>query len=63
MQRAVARGLARREAEGTQAPARLGVDETSFAKRHEYVTVLTDLDTWGVLHVADDQRAGLLRPP
>ena len=60
MQRAVARGLARREAEGTQAPARLGVDETSFAKRHEYVTVLTDLDTSEVLYVADDRKASSL---
>lgn len=60
MQRAVARGLARREAEGTQAPARLGVDETSFAKRHEYVTVLTDLDTSEVVYVADDRKASSL---
>ena len=34
MQRAV-RGLERRE---VQAPQRIGVDETSFQKRHEYVT-------------------------
>jgi transposase len=57
MQRAVKRGLARRKADLPGAPARLGVDETSFAKRHEYVTVLTDLDTSEVLHVSDDRKA------
>lgn len=41
MQRAVDRGLARRK---ERLPARLGVDETSFQKRHEYVTVVHDLD-------------------
>lgn len=50
MQRAVARGLARRELEVVP---RIGVDETSFAKRHEYVTVVNDLDAGRVLHVAD----------
>ena len=35
-----------------QAPQRIGVDETSFQKRHEYVTVVNDLDGH-VLHVAD----------
>ena len=38
--RAVARGLARRKPRALQA---IGVDETSFQKRHEYVTVVTDL--------------------
>ena len=38
-QRAVARGLARRVHDD---PKRLAVDETSFQKRHEYVTVVTD---------------------
>ena len=51
--RAVRRGLARRGA----TPARhLGVDETSFARRHQYVTVVTDLDRSRVLYVADDRR-------
>ena len=49
MQRAVARGLERRQ---VKMPARLGVDETSFQKRHEYVTVVNDLDGH-VLYVAD----------
>ncbi len=49
MQRAVQRGLERRE---VQVPERIGVDETSFQKRHEYVTVINDLDG-DVLHVPD----------
>jgi transposase len=54
MQRAVKRGLARREA---QSPQYLSVDETAFAKRHEYVTVVTDQERGVVLHVADDRKA------
>ncbi len=50
MQRAVVRGLARRE---PQLPTHVGVDETSFQKRHEYVTVLSDQDEDTVVHVAD----------
>jgi transposase len=51
--RAVKRGLARR----TATPARhLGIDETAFARRHQYVTVVTDLDRGQVLYVADDRR-------
>ncbi len=57
MQRAVARGLARREA---QTPERIGVDETSFQKRHEYVTVVTDLNKSKVLYVGDDRKAKTL---
>lgn len=52
MQRAVRRGLARR---AELQPERLSVDETSFQKRHEYVTVVTDQDTGHVIHVADDR--------
>ena len=50
MQRAVRRGLARRE---LRAPSRIGVDETSFKKRHEYVTVVADAGEGVVHHVAD----------
>lgn len=39
MQRAVKRGLARRT---ETLPEELGIDETSFQKRHEYVTVVSD---------------------
>ena len=49
----MARGLARR---AHQAPTRIGVDETSFQKRHEYVTVVTDQDSGTVVHVADDRK-------
>ncbi|MCC7013297.1 MAG: transposase, partial [Planctomycetes bacterium] len=52
MQRAVRRGLDRRKLE---AIARLGVDETSFQKRHEYVTVVSDLLRNRVLYVADER--------
>ena len=52
MQRAVERGLARRE---ESQPVNLSVDETSFQKRHEYVTVVTDADRGQVLYVADER--------
>ena len=48
--RAVKRGLARRR---LQPPRLLGVDETSFRRRHEYVTVVNDLERGVVAHVAD----------
>lgn len=54
MQRAVRRGLQRRAPSKLR---RIGVDETSFQKRHEYVTVVTDLDTSTVVYVADDRKA------
>lgn len=50
-ERAVKRGLARRELESLRF---MGVDETSFQKRHQYVTVVSDLERTRVLHVADD---------
>jgi transposase len=51
MQRAIKRGLARRKVEPL---THLGVDETSFQKRHEYVTVVTDLVRSRVVEVADN---------
>lgn len=52
VQHAVRRGLGRRKA----IPVRhLGVDETSFQKHHEYVTLVTDAARSRVLHVADDR--------
>jgi transposase len=49
--RAVARGLARRKQETLE---HISVDETSFQKRHEYVTVVTDSGRDArVIHVAD----------
>ncbi len=53
MARAVTRGLLRRK---RVAVRRLGVDEASFQRRHEYVTIVTDLDGGIVLHVADDRK-------
>lgn len=50
--RAVARGVARR---GHLAPTGIGIDETSFQKRHEYVTVVSD-EAGDVVHVADDRK-------
>lgn len=57
MARAVARGLMRRKRVLVR---RLGVDETSFQRRHEYVTIVTDLDGGCVLHVADDHKREVL---
>ncbi len=51
MQRAVKRGLARRKIE---APKHIGVDETSFKKGHDYVTVVSNGKQ--VLHVADERK-------
>ncbi len=53
MQRAVARGLKRREAE---AIPRIGVDEKAFRKGHKYATLVTDLDQSRVLYVAEDRK-------
>ena len=50
MQHAVSRGLERRS---ELSPTHIGVDETSYQKRHQYVTVVTDLDKSLVLHVSD----------
>jgi len=49
--RAVRRGLSRRD---LSPPTSIGVDETAFQRRHEYVTVVNDLND-RVLHVADDR--------
>jgi transposase len=48
--RAVERGLARRSIRDVTL---IGVDETSFQKRHEYVTSVVDLEQSVVLHIAD----------
>jgi len=57
MERAVDRGLARRE---RSVPTVVGVDETSFQKRHEYVTVVCDPERATVLFVADGRSADSL---
>jgi transposase len=52
MQRAVKRGLSRREA---LKPRRLSVDETAYRKGHDYITVVTEQESGTVLHVAEDR--------
>ena len=53
MQRAVKRGLSHREA---LSPRQISVDETSYRKGHEYVTVVTDQEQSAVLHVAENRQ-------
>jgi transposase len=53
MERAVKRGLARRRLDPVPY---LGVDETSFRRRHRYVTVVSDLEKPRVLDVQDHRR-------
>lgn len=52
MDRAVARGLYRREA---AVVAHVGLDEKSFGKGQDYITVLTDLDGSRVLDVTEER--------
>jgi len=54
MQRAVQRGLARR---GQQKVSNIGIDETSYQKGHNYVTVLVDKDRDCVIDVLNDRKA------
>ena len=58
MERAVARGLGRRQAE---AVAYLGVDEKAYRRGHRYVTVLTDLAGRRILEVTPDRSAESLK--
>ena len=63
--RAVRRGLRRR---GPQRPRRIGIDETSFQKRHEYVSIVVDQEQArrrrgsGVLYVADRRDQAAVEP-
>lgn len=58
MQRAVRRGLDRR---AMSRPEHIGIDETSFQKRHEYVTVILDKDQDAVIDVLDNRRSATLK--
>ena len=58
MQRAVERGLSRREAHSV---TQIGIDETAFKKRHDYVTVVSDQEEGTVLFVGDDRKKATLR--
>ena len=53
MQRAVGRGLERRQAEPIPY---IGVDEKSFRKRHRYFTLVNDIERRRVLYVAEGRR-------
>jgi transposase len=55
--RAVARGLARRQA---QPIPFIGVDEKAFRKGHRYVTLVTDLNRSCVLFAAEDRKQSSL---
>jgi transposase len=57
MERAVGRGL---KAKKRRVIARLGVDEKAVAKRHQYVTLVSDLDCGTVEFVADDRKKASL---
>jgi transposase len=57
MQRAVARGLAAKEA---TVPAHVGVDEKSAGRGQDYITVVSDLDRGTVEHIADERRQSSL---
>ena len=56
MQRAVKRGLMRREVDS---PKHIGVDETSFRKGHDYVTIVSAGAK--VLHVSDERKKASLQ--
>ena len=57
--RAVARGLARRD---LQPPRRIGIDETSFQQRHEYVTLVVEHRPARVPYVADGKGRSAIDP-
>lgn len=52
IERAVSRGLERRSLEGIH---HVGMDEKSFGRGHDYVSVMTDLDNSRVLEVAEER--------
>jgi transposase len=58
MSRAVKRGLARRS---KTEPKHIGIDETSFQKRHEYVTVILDKEQDVIIDILDDRKAETLK--
>jgi len=58
MDRAVRRGIARQK---ISKPIHIGIDETSFQKRHEYVTVILDKDNDVVIDILDDRKAETLK--
>jgi transposase len=57
MERAVKRGLARRQAEPV---SQIGVDEKAFRKGHSYLTLVNDLIRGRVLYVTEDRKQSSL---
>jgi len=57
MQRAVQRGLLKRKKQKVE---NIGIDETSYQKRHEYVTIILDKERDCVIDVLDDRKAETL---
>jgi transposase len=57
MERAVERGM---KAKKRRVIARLGVDEKAVARRHQYVTLVSDLDRGCVEFIADDRKKASL---
>jgi len=57
MDRAVKLGLSRRESEDLDY---IGIDEKSFRKGHQYVTLVNDLIDGKVLYIADDRKQSSL---
>jgi len=57
MQRAINRGLLRRE---KSTPRNIGIDETAYQRRHEYVTVILDKDRDAVIDILDDRKSSTL---
>jgi transposase len=55
MERAVERGM---KAKRRRIIPHLGVDEKAVAKRHQYVTLVSDLDRGTVEFIADDRKTG-----
>ncbi|HID24372.1 MAG TPA: ISL3 family transposase [Planctomycetaceae bacterium] len=53
LNRAVRRG---QERKAWKVPRYIGVDEKSFAKRHQYMTLVCDIDTGTVEYVSDERR-------
>jgi len=57
VERAVGRGLKRK---ARRLPARLGVDEKAVAKGHVYMTLVCDLETSTIEHVAEERKRASL---
>jgi transposase len=57
VERAVGRGQKRK---ARRLPARLGVDEKAVAKGHVYMTLVCDLETSTIEHVAEERKRASL---